>query len=125
VTAFEEDVETRERGGGLFSAPTVERVSQGGYLAIDLRVIDVATGEVAYARTVEGRTEGGVKRDSMDDGDIFGSDNAPDARAVRAAVIEIIDYLECALLRRDACLEDFARKDRERVERTRKAAKTR
>lgn len=122
VTAFEEDART-EYKGGLFGGGHVERVSEGGYLAVDLRVIDTTTARIAWARTVEGRTEGRVTREDFDSADPF--DDGPDARAVRAAVIEIIDYLECEIVRRNACIEAFAEKERRRIEATRKAAEIR
>jgi curli biogenesis system outer membrane secretion channel CsgG len=122
VTAFEEDAQTRYKGG-LFGRGKVERVSQGGYLALDLRVIDTTSGEIQYARTIEGRTEGSVTVAAADSRDIVtDASQGPGSKAVRAAVIEIIDYLECAIVVRDACLADFERKERERIERTRKAA---
>ena len=47
VTAFEEDTQTQYKGG-MFGRGHVERVSEGGYLAVDLRVIDTTKpGEVA------------------------------------------------------------------------------
>ncbi len=118
VTAFEEDIETRVKGG-FFGGGRVQQVSKGGYLAVDLRVIDTTTARIAWARTVEGFTEGGIKDV---DYSAWGLDDGPDARAVRAAVLEIIDYLECEIVRRDACLAEFAEKERRRLEATRKAA---
>jgi curli biogenesis system outer membrane secretion channel CsgG len=118
VTAFEEDIETRVKGG-FFGGGRVEQVSKGGYLAVDLRVIDTTTAQIAWARTVEGFTEGGVKDANYAN---YGLDDGPDARAVRAAVLEIIDYLECEIVRRDACIAAFAEKERRRLEATRKAA---
>jgi curli biogenesis system outer membrane secretion channel CsgG len=122
VTAFEEDTKTNYKGG-FFGGGHVERVSEGGYLAVDLRVIDTSTARIAWARTVEGRTEGRVTRDDFDDDDPL--DDGPDARAVRATVIEIIDYLECEIVKRDGCIAEFAEKERRRIEATRKAAEVR
>jgi curli biogenesis system outer membrane secretion channel CsgG len=120
VTAFEERAETRYRGG-LFSSGRAERVSSGGYLAVDLRVIDSSTARIAWARTVEGFTEASVK---PVDWNSYGLDDGPDARAVRAAVLEIIDYLECEIVQRDACIAEFEAKEQRRLEATRKAATT-
>jgi curli biogenesis system outer membrane secretion channel CsgG len=122
VTAFEENTQTRYKGG-MFGSGRVERVSEGGYLAVDLRVIDTSTARIAWARTVEGRTEGRVTQQDFDSADPF--DDGPDARAVRATVIEIIDYLECEIVKRDACIAEFAEKERRRIETTRKAAEVR
>ena len=120
VTAFEEDTETNYKRGFL-GRGKVETVSHGGYLAVDLRVIDTTTGEIAYARTVEGRTAGETKQGEQHAGGFASIDDGPGSRAVRAAVIEIVDYLGCAMVRRDACLAEFDAKERKRVETTRKA----
>jgi curli biogenesis system outer membrane secretion channel CsgG len=100
----------------------VTGVSEGGYLAVDLRVIDTTTGRIAYARTVEGMTPGGEAgaarmADPMTEG--------PDQRAVRAAVIEIVDYLQCAMVVRDACVAEYAAKDAARQDRTRDSIRIR
>lgn len=117
VTAFEEKVETTVKRGFLGHGGGVETRSQGGYLAVDLRVIDTTTGEIRYARTVEGRTPPG----DAQTGQTAVIATGPDSRAVRAAVIEIVDYLECAMVRQDACLAEYAEKDRLRQQQTRKA----
>lgn len=120
ITAYEEDVTERRKSGFFGVGGGIEEVSKGGYLAVDLRVIDTTTGEIRYARTVEGRTEGSVKnfRDGEREG---GLDQGPDAKAVRGAVIEIIDYLECEMVVRDACVAEYAAKEKQRVVRTREA----
>lgn len=124
VTAFEDNAETKVSGGGMFSRSKVESVSNGAYLAVDLRVVDTTTGEVAFARTVEGRTEG-YKVDVGGEHAAYAELNKPgESRAVRAAALEIIDYLECAMVRRDACLDRFAEADRKRVDTTRQSLKT-
>jgi hypothetical protein len=51
-------------------------------------------------------------------------DNEADAQAVRGAVLEIIDYLECVMVRRDACVALFETKETERRDTTRKTFKT-
>ena len=117
VTAFEEKVQTEYKRGFLGVGAGVKTTSEGGYLAVDLRVIDTTTGEIRFARTIEGRTPPGEARDPYNP-----MTNGPDQRAVRAAVIEIVDYLECAMVRRDACLATFDSKERARQEATRKAA---
>jgi len=126
VTAFEEDVTQRVKSGFLGAGARIEEVSKGGYLAVDLRVIDTTTGEIRHARTVEGRTEGSVKSRRMDEQEagLGALDEGPDARAVRGAVIEIIDYLECEMVLRDACVAQFAEKEAQRVARTRAAIRT-
>lgn len=55
-TAFENQVETKTKRGFMGFGGGVESISHGGYLAVDLRVIDTTTGEIRYSRTIEGRT---------------------------------------------------------------------
>ncbi len=123
ITAYEDNEKTQVSGGGMFRKAKVESVSEGAYLAVDLRVVDTTTGEVAFARTIEGRTEAyKIDLDSPDAA--FSEIEKPgEARAVRAAALEIIDYLECAMVRKDACLERFADADRRRVDTTKKSIK--
>jgi curli biogenesis system outer membrane secretion channel CsgG len=117
VTSFEEKVSTKTKRGFLGYGAGVQSMSEGGYLAVDLRVIDTTTGEIRHARTIEGTTppnaDGSIGNDPFDSG--------PDQRAVRAAVIEIVDYLQCAMVTRDACLAVYDEKDRRRQENTRGA----
>jgi curli biogenesis system outer membrane secretion channel CsgG len=122
ITAFEENEKT-EVSGGVFRRGKVESVSEGAYLAVDLRVVDTTSGEVAFARTIEGRTEGYRTDISGERGGYAMLEKPGEARAVRAAALEIIDYLECAMVRKDACLERFAEADRRRVESTKRAIK--
>lgn len=123
ITAFEDNEKTQVSGGGLFRKTKVESVSEGAYLAVDLRVVDTTSGEVAYARTIEGRTEG-YKVDLDAPNASYSSFEKPgEARAVRAAALEIIDYLECAMVKRDACLQQFAAADQRRIDSTKKSIK--
>jgi curli biogenesis system outer membrane secretion channel CsgG len=120
ITAYEDNEKT-EVSGGMFRRGKVESVSDGAYLAVDLRVVDTTSGEVEFARTVEGRTEGYRTEIGGAHGGYSHTEKPGEARAVRAAALEIIDYLECAMVRKDACLERFAEADRRRQETTRRA----
>lgn len=123
ITAYEDNEKTQVSGGGMFRKTKVENVSSGAYLAVDLRVVDTTSGEVAYARTIEGRTEG-YKIDLNSPHAAYSEMEKPgEARAVRAAALEIIDYLECAMVRKDACLERFAEADRRRQDTTKQSMK--
>lgn len=117
VTAFEEKTQTKTKRGFMGYGGGTRTTSEGGYLAVDLRVIDTVTGEIRHARTIEGTTppnaDGSVDYDPLTQG--------PDQRAVRAAVIEIVDYLQCAMVARDACLAVYDAKERRRQETTRGA----
>lgn len=122
ITAYEDNEKT-EVSGGMFRRGKVESVSEGAYLAVDLRVVDTTSGEVAFARTVEGRTEGYRTEIGGEHGGYSRLEKPGEARAVRAAALEIIDYLECAMVRKDACLARFAESERRRLDSTRRAIK--
>jgi curli biogenesis system outer membrane secretion channel CsgG len=121
ITAFQPDTETKV-SGGMFRRARVEQTHHGSYLALDLRVVDASTGEVSYARTIEGHTSG--RETTIDlaqrDAGMQMIENEADAQAVRGAVLEIIDYLECVMVRRDACIAAFEAKETERRDTTRK-----
>ena len=122
ITAFENQVETKTKRGFLGYGAGIESIDHGGYLAVDLRVSDTTTGEIRYSRTIEGRTPPNEKSNVQTQRAVVGGiDTGPDSRAVRAAVIEIVDYLECAMVRRDTCIAEFELKEKARIERTRQA----
>ena len=120
VTAYEEN--TASTGGGV----SYRGISLGGkrseaYLAVDLRVIDTTTGEVAFSRTVEGRTSGGGVSVGVFRGGFGGAlaseRNTPAGKAIRAALVEITDYLECAMVTQTrGCMAEFDAKEDSRRE---------
>jgi curli biogenesis system outer membrane secretion channel CsgG len=118
VSAYTED--TSNTGGGLNIAGF--RVGGGkseAYIAIDLRVIDAETSEVVYSRTVEGRSSGGgVNLSGYVGGGVGGdfahSKKTPASKAVRAALIEATDYLDCAMVKRDGCEVRYQQKEQRR-----------
>ncbi len=123
ITAFEPDVETTSTTMRNAGRGTVEQTSRTAYLALDLRVVDTTSGEVRHARTIEGRTtreETGIgARERDQQSKLF--ENEIDAKAVRGAVLEIIDYLECVMVVRDNCVADFELKEGQRRDGTRRA----
>ena len=126
VTAFEEGVE-KNSARGFFGGIGGSRESSTAYLAIDLRVVDTSSGEIAQARTIEGRTTRTAASVSIAAGGAgLGYEslhNEALAKVVRAAVVEVIDYLECTMVKRDACIAVYADKEQRRIESTRKAIK--
>ncbi len=126
ITAFQPDTETKVSGGGLFGRARVEQTNHGSYLALDLRVVDTSSGEVSYARTIEGHTSGHETKVDLakPNAGMEMIQNEADAQAVRGAVLEIIDYLECVMVRRDACVAAFQTKETERRDTTRKTFRT-
>lgn len=125
VSAYTED--TSDTGGGLNIAGF--RVGGGkseAYIAIDLRVIDAETSEVVYSRTVEGHSSsGGVNLSgylgSGVGGDFMHSKKTPAGKAVRAALIEATDYLDCAMVKRDGCEARYEQKEQRRRNSDKKA----
>ncbi|MDZ3824363.1 MAG: CsgG/HfaB family protein [Pseudoxanthomonas sp.] len=118
VTAYEEGASNT--GGGI----SVRGISLGGrrseaYLAVDVRVIDTTTGEVAYSRTVEGRSASGGVSVGVYRGGFGGSlaneNNTPAGKAIRAALVEITDYLQCAMVERSRnCEGEYQAKENRR-----------
>lgn len=124
VTAYEEG--TKSTGGGL----SIKGISLGGnsseaYLAVDIRVINSTTGEVDFVRTIEGRSKSGgmsvgISRNGF--GGALGQQNkTPAGKAIRAALVEITDYLECAMVRQDGCMAEYDAKERKRRDSSRGA----
>ena len=95
------------------------------YLAVDLRVIDTTTGEIEFTRTVEGRASGGgvavgVYRGGFG-GNLAKENKTPAGKAIRAAIVEISDYLSCAMVDKGDCMDEYNQKESSRREKTKKA----
>jgi curli biogenesis system outer membrane secretion channel CsgG len=126
VTSYEEN--TASTGGGL----SFRGVSLGGkkseaYLAVDVRVVNSATGEVDFSRTIEGRSSGGgvsvgVFRGGFG-GNLAHEKNTPAGKAIRAALVEITDYLGCVMVEKGGCEAEFDAKERKRRDSSRGALK--
>jgi curli biogenesis system outer membrane secretion channel CsgG len=122
VTSYDES--SGSTGGGI----SVRGISLGGkqsraYVAVDLRVVDATSGEVSFTRTIEGTaTSGGVSvgfsRRGFG-GALSNEENTPAGQAIRAALMEIAEYLECAMVKKDRCLDAYRAKEDKRRERTR------
>ncbi|HET6602785.1 MAG TPA: CsgG/HfaB family protein [Xanthomonadaceae bacterium] len=124
VTAYEENV--KGTGGGVsFRGISLGGKSERAYLAVDIRVIDTTTGEVAFVRTIEGESKGGgvsvgVYRGGWG-GTLDNYKNTPTGKAIRAAVVLTTDYLECVMIKRDGCEAQFDAADDRRRQRTRES----
>jgi len=126
VSAFES--KTEGTGGGI----RIKGIGLGGkqekaYLAIDLRVVDSTSGEITHSRTVEATAKsGGVDVGAYFSG-IGGSlghySKTPTGKAIRACMIESVEYLECAMVLQDGCLDEYREKETKRREKTKKAIK--
>lgn len=126
VTSYEEN--TANTGGGL----SFRGISLGGkkseaYIAVDVRVVNATTGEVDFSRTIEGRSSGGGMSVGLFRGGFGGSlaheEKTPAGKAIRAALVEITDYLDCVMVKRDGCEAEFGAKERRRRDSDRKAIK--
>lgn len=126
VTAFEEKA-SGDRGGISFRGISVGGKKADAYLAIDLRVVDTTTGDIEYSRTVEGRSSSkglnvGLYRGGFG-GNLGKEENTPVGKAIRGAIIEISEYLTCAMVDQDDCMDDYAAKEKSRKDKTKKAIK--
>lgn len=126
VTAYEEN--TKGTGGGIsFKGISLGGKSSEAYLAVDVRVINANTGEIDFVRTVEGRSKGGGVSIGLYRGGFGGAlsqeNKTPAGKAIRAALVEITDYLECAMVRKDDCLREYDAKESKRRESSRGALK--
>ncbi len=126
VTSYEEN--TASTGGGL----SFRGISLGGkkseaYIAVDVRVVNASTGEVDYSRTIEGRSSGGGMSVGLYRGGFGGSlaheENTPAGKAIRAALVEITDYLDCVMVKRGTCESEFNAKEQKRRASDKKALK--
>jgi curli biogenesis system outer membrane secretion channel CsgG len=126
VTAYEEN--TSSTGGGLsFKGIGLGGKSSEAYLAVDIRVINTTTGDIDYSRTVEGRSKSsgiavGVYRGGFG-GTLAHEENTPAGKAIRAALVEITDYLDCVMVKRNGCEADYRAKEQKRRDSSKKALK--
>ena len=117
VSAFESN--TASTGGAI----SISGISIGGkkkeaYIAVDLRVVNSVTGELDFVRTVEARTKGtgislGLFRGGFG-GALASEKKTPAGKAIRAVIVEITDYLTCAMVYQDDCIEEYREKEKKR-----------
>ena len=124
VTAYEESV--KGTGGGIRLGP----VSLGGkkesaYISIDLRVVDSTTGKVAFNRAIEANSSGGGLGGGLSwgqfSGNLGGFEKKPAGKAVRACIMEIVEYLECAMVDKGNCMSEYHAKEQRRKAKTKKS----
>ena len=121
VTSFEES--TASTGGGVsFGGFSVGGNKSEAYIAVDLRVVNSETGEIDFVRTIEARSKGGGLRLGAYRGGFGGTLNnekkTPVGKAIRAVLMEISNYLECAMVDHGRCMDEYDEKDRKRREST-------
>lgn len=100
------------------------------YIAFDLRVINTSTGSIAYSRTIEGISSSVKKSDTIGlnfnaffgagggSGTTVSEEATPSTRAIRAAMVNIVEYLNCHLYLKDQCVAKFEAEDAKRKEST-------
>jgi len=123
VSAFEEN--TSGSGGGLsFKGISIGGKRKRAYIAVDLKVIDVDTGEIADARTVEATSKSGglnlgIFRGGFG-GSLGGHKKTPTGKAIRACIMEIAEYLKCSMIQGSnaPCMEEYNAKESRRREKT-------
>jgi curli biogenesis system outer membrane secretion channel CsgG len=126
VSSFERDVAST--GGGVgFRGIRVGGKKEDAYIAIDLRVVDTTSGEVKYARSVEARAASkginlGLYRGGFG-GNLEKENKTPTGKAIRAVIVEIVDYLDCVMVKQDSCEGEFAAKESKRKESLKKGIK--
>ena len=126
VSAF--DTKTASTGGGVsFRGISVGGKKEDAYIAIDLRVVDTTTGEVEFTRTVEARASSGGVNLGLYRGGFGGNlakeSNTPTGKAIRAVLMEISEYLGCAMVDKGDCMDEYEAKEQSRRAKTKKSIK--
>jgi curli biogenesis system outer membrane secretion channel CsgG len=126
VSAFQEH--TSGGGGGLsFHGYSLGGAKNDAYMAVDLRVVDTTTGEVAFTRTVEAKASSYGIHGSGYVGGLSGGlgkyENTPTGKAIRACLMEISDYLGCVMVDKDSCVDDYKAKEAARKQKTKSSIK--
>jgi len=100
------------------------------YIAFDLRIINTKSGSVAYSRTIEGTSSSTKKSDTLGlnfnvffgagggSGTTITQESTPASRAIRAAMVNIVEYINCQLYLKDQCIAKFEAEDAKRREST-------
>jgi len=121
VSAFEKGV-SGTKGGVGFKGISLGGKKEKAYMAVDLKVIEVETGEIVEARTVEATAKsgglGGGLRVGGFSGNLAKEKKTPTGKAIRACIMEIAEYLECALVKKDNCMSGYDAKESKRREKT-------
>lgn len=123
VSAFE--LGTSGGGGGIsFGGISIGGKRKKAYMAVDLKVIDVNTGEIADARTVEATAKSGGFSLGLHKfgfgGNLGQYKKTPTGKAIRACIMEIAEYLECSMVKgkSDSCMQEYNEKEANRREKT-------
>jgi len=133
VSDYQQGVETsesRRQSSYLIGESASSDSQQKSYVALDIRVVDTTSGEVAYSRTIEGLSSNTqtARGSSVGIPGLIGggstqssSSRTPASRAIRSAMIQVADYLDCVLYLKDECLNAYSARDNTRRQRTKEA----
>lgn len=126
VTSYEEDVSGTD-GGISFGPISIGGKKENAYISVDLRVVDTTSGEIAYSRSIEANSSGGGLNFGASWGGFGGNmgnfEKTPAGKAVRACVMEIVGYLECVMVDKDGCEDEYAAKEQKRKAKTKSSIK--
>jgi len=117
VTSFESN--TANTGGGIsFGGISIGGKKKQAYIAVDVRVVNSTTGELDFVRTVEARAKGGGLSLGLFKGGFGGNlaseKKTPTGKAIRAVIVEITDYLACAMVEQGDCMAEYDAKEKKR-----------
>ena len=95
---------------------------EDNYVSFDLKVINVKTSAIAYSRSIEGTISNQIKNKStsINTKNIKYREQTQiikktvPTRAIRAAITEIAEYLDCVLYLKDECLDEYQAKEERR-----------
>jgi len=125
VTAFEMSQST---GGKVrFKGLSLGGKKSKAYIAVDVKVIDSETGEIADARTIEARAKGSAVGAglSLRNFGISGdkAKKTPVGKAIRACIVYISEYLKCSLakVKYPKCMKKWDKMEEKRREKTKSA----
>jgi len=123
VSAFEENTSDSNKGLS-FMGVSVGSKDGGAYMAVDLKVIDTETGEIADSRTVEATSKSSGLQLGLNTGFFSGNlgkqSKTPTGKAIRACIIEAGDYLAGSMAqgKDSACMKVYEEKENKRREKT-------
>ena len=95
---------------------------EDSYVSFDLKVINRKTGVIAYSRSIEGTIKNEIKSESVSvrtntlayKETTTSTKRVVPTRAIRAAINEIAQYLDCVLYLKDECIDEYEAKEENR-----------
>ena len=95
---------------------------EDNYVSFDLKVISTKTSAIAYSRSIEGTISNEIKKEKTfinsnnfkyNEQKVVTKKTVP-TRAIRAAITEIAEYLDCVLYLKDECISEYEAKEERR-----------